>query len=85
MKRIVTRDLEDRERLLANRRWGGGRPETCSWENAAAFAYDVYGGFQNKEQILAMATDHEDAYNTVQFRLPIHMLVQYGVSLTTAR
>ena len=29
---------------------GGVRPGKCKWENAAAFAYDVYEGFQRKEE-----------------------------------
>ena len=65
--RKLARDLEDREILPENR--GGFRPEKCSWENAAAFAYDVYEGFQRKEQAVAVATDLEDACNRVQFKL----------------
>ena len=48
---------------------GGGRPGKCSWKNAAAFAYDVYEGFQRKVQAVAVATDLEDACNRVQFKL----------------
>ena len=65
--RKLARDLEDREILPENR--GGFRPEKCSWENAAAFAYDVYEGFQRKEQAVAVAIDLEDACNRVQFKV----------------
>ena len=48
---------------------GGVRPGKCSWKIAAAFAYDVYEGFQRKEQAVAVATDLEDACYRVQFKL----------------
>ena len=41
---------------------GGVRPGKCKWENAAAFAYDVYEGFQKKEQTVAVAIALDDAY-----------------------
>ena len=44
---------------------------------AAAFAYDVYDGFQRKEQTLAVAIDLQDAYNMVQFKLLMDLLVQF--------
>ena len=47
------------------RKSGGFRPGKCTWENAAAFASDVYKGFQRKEQAVAVAIDLEDAYNRV--------------------
>ena len=34
-------------------------------ENAAAFVYDVYDGFQKNERTLTVAFDPEDAYNRV--------------------
>ena len=87
MERIVARklarDLEDRKVFPANQ--GGFRPGKCAWENAAAFAYDVYEKSQRKEQTLAVAIDLVDAYNMVQFKLLIDLLVQYGVSLTNTR
>ena len=73
--RKLARDLEDTEILPENRGGGGGgggggvRPGKCSWKIAAAFAYDVYEGFQRKEQAVAVATDLEDACNRVQFKL----------------
>ena len=45
----------------------------------------VYEEFQRKEQPLAVAIDLEDAYNKVQFKLLMDLLVQYGVSLTLTR
>ena len=66
--RKLARDLEDRE-ILPENKGGGFRPGKCSWENAAAFAYDVYEGFQRKEQAVAVAIDLEDACNRVQFKL----------------
>ena len=71
--RKLARDLEDREILPENWGWGWGvgwvRPGKCSWKNAAAFAYDVYEGFQRKVQAVAVATDLEDACNRVQFKV----------------
>ena len=55
------------------------------WENTARFAYDVYKGFQRKEQTLAVAVNLKDAYNRVQFKLMMELIVQYGVSLTLTR
>ena len=87
MERIVARklaqDLEIRNVLPQNQ--GGCRAGKTTWENAARFAYDVYEGFQRKEQTLAVAVDVEDAYNRVQFKLLMELLVQYGVSLTLTR
>ena len=60
--------------------WGGFR-----LGNAAAFAYDVYEGSQTKQQTVAVAVALEDAYNRVQFNLPMDLLLQYGVSLTLTR
>ena len=45
----------------------------------------MYEGFQRKEQTVAVAVDHEDAYNNVQFKLLVDLLIQYGVSLTLTR
>ena len=39
-------------------------------------------GFQRKEQAVAVAIDLKDAYNRVQFKLLMDLLIQYGVSLT---
>ena len=47
--------------------------------------YEVYEGFQTKQQTVAVAVDLEDAYNRVQFNLPMDLLLQYGVSLTLIR
>ena len=74
----IARDLEDRKRIPANQR--GFRPGQCTLDNAAAFAYDLYEGFQWKEQTLAI--DLEDAYNRVRFKLLMDLLLQHGVSLT---
>ena len=54
---------------------GGFRPEKCTWENAAAFAYDVYEGFQRKKSAVAVAVDLEDAYNRVQFKMLMDLLM----------
>ena len=58
---------------------GGFRPGKCTWENAAAFASDVYKGFQRKEQAVAVAIDLEDAYNRVHSR---DLLIHYRVILS---
>ena len=87
MERIVARklaqDLERRNVLPPNQ--GGYRVGKITWEYATRFANDVYEGFQRKEQTLALAVDLEDAYNRVQFKLLMELLVQYGVSLTLTR
>ena len=59
--------------------------ESAHGRNAAAFPYDLYEGFQRKEQTVAVAIDLEDAYNKVQFKLLMNLLIQYGVSLTLTR
>ena len=46
--RKLTKDLENRGVLPPNQ--GGFRPGKATWENAAAFAYDVYEGFQRKDR-----------------------------------
>ena len=61
---------------------GEFRPGKSTWENTAAFAYDVYEGFQRKEQTVAVAINLEDAYNRVQFKLLMDLLIQHGVNLT---
>ena len=57
MERIVARklarDLKVREILPANQEVF--RPGKCKLKNAAAFAYDVYEGFQRKEQTMSVA------------------------------
>ena len=81
--RKLTRDLEQREILPPNQ--GGFRPGKSTWENAAAFAYDVYEGFQRKQQTLAVAIDLEDAYNRVDFQTLMDLLQQLGVNQTIVR
>ena len=71
-----------REQGGTPRKSKGFRPGKCTLENAAAFAYDVYKGFQRKEQTAAVAINLEDAYNRVQFKLLMDLLMQYGASLT---
>ena len=83
MARKLAQDLERRNVLHPNQ--GRQRAEKTPGENAAKFAYDVFEGFQRKEQTLAVAADLEDAYNRVQFKLLMELLVQYGVSLTLTR
>ena len=56
-----------------------------AWENAAAFASDVYEGFQSKEQTVAVAIDIDDAYNRVQFKLLMDLLMQSEISITLTR
>ena len=81
--RKLTKDLENRGVLPPNQ--GGFRPGKATWENAAAFAYDVYEGFQRKEQTFAVAIDLEDAYNRVSYKHLIDLLQKYEVSLTLTR
>ena len=79
--RKLARDLERRTVLLVNQvGYRAGKP---TWENAARFANDVNEGFQRKEQTLAKAVDLKMC--TVQFKLLMELLVQYGVCLTLTR
>ena len=82
MARKFAQDLDRRNTLPPKQGYRAGK---TTWENAARFAYDVHEGFQRKEQTLAVAVDLEDAYNTVQFKLLMELLVQYGISLTLTR
>ena len=77
--RKIAQDLENRNVLPPNRAGGN------TYKNAARFAYDVYEGFQRKQQNLAIAVDLEDAYKRVYFKQLVKLLVQYGVSLTLTR
>ena len=52
------------------------------WENAAAFAYEVYEGFQKKKQTMAVAFNLDYTYNRVQFKLLMNLFMQYGINLT---
>ena len=74
--RKLARDLEDSDILLANRGgWGGGEFRQGN----------MYEGFQRKEAAVAVAIGLADAYNRVQFKLLMDLLIQYGVSLTLTR
>ena len=54
-------------------------------ENTARFACNVHEGLQRTEHTLAVVADLEDAYNRVQIKLLMKLLVQYGVNLTFTR
>ena len=56
-----------------------------STDGVHRFAYDVYEGFQRKEQTLDVDVDLEDAYNKVQFKLLMEVLAQYGAILLLTR
>ena len=84
MERIVARklasDLEDREILPTNqgiRRLF--RPGKWTWENGAAFACDVCKGFQRKKQTVTAVINLEDAYNRVQFKLLMNLLIVFSI------
>ena len=86
MELIVARKLaEDIEETYFPQTKEHTEQEKNTWENSARFAYHVYEGFQREEQTLAVAVDLEDAYNRVQFKLLMELLMQYGVSLTLRR
>ena len=63
MEQIVARklakDLGRRNILPPNQ--GGYRAGKSTWENTARFVYDVYEGFQGREQTLAVVVDLKDA------------------------
>ena len=50
--------------------------ENAHGKNAAAFAYNMYEGFQGKEQTVAVAIDLEDVYKRVQFKLLMDLFIQ---------
>ena len=60
----------------------GTEQEKKRREKAAKFVFHVYEEFQGKDQTLAMAIDLEDSHNSVQLKLLMELLVQYGVRLT---
>ena len=72
MECLVARKL-DRDLIYGQ----GFRPGKCTWENVAAFAHSVYKKLQRKEQTVAVAIDLQDAYNRVQFKLLMDLLMQY--------
>ena len=73
--RKLARDLERRDVLPSNH--GGYRAgKNLPGENVARFAYDAYERFQRKEQTLAVVVDLEDAYNRLQCKLRMELLVQ---------
>ena len=77
--RKLTRDLVDRKILLVNHGGGGGAHGKMQLH---LHIYDVYEGFQRKEQsTVAVATNLKDTYNRVQLKLLMNLLIQYGVSL----
>ena len=45
----------------------------------------MYEGSQWNEQTVAVTINLEDAYNRVQFKLLMDLLMQYGVCLTLTR
>ena len=89
MRHIPNRERPQQDEWIPHLHNAGHRcraSETrCCQENAAAFAYDVYEGFQRKEQTAPVEIDLEDAYNRVHFKLLMELLMQYGVSLTLTR
>ena len=82
LARKLAQDLERRNVLLLNQE--GYRAGKVTW-GKHRFSYDVYEGFQRKEQTLVVAADLEDAHNRAQFKLLMEPLVQYGASLTLTR
>ena len=83
MARKLAQDLKIRNIFPPNQ--GGYRAGKTTWESAARFACDVYKVFRTMEQTLAMAVNLEDAYNRVQFKLLMELLVQYDISLRFTR
>ena len=71
--RKLAQGLERRNALSPNQ--GGYRAGKNTEENSIRFAYDVFEGFQRKEETLAVTVDLEDAYNRVQFKLLMELLV----------
>ena len=45
----------------------------------AAFACDVYKGFQKTEQTVAVVISLEDVYNRVQFKLLMNLLIVFSI------
>ena len=70
--RKISHDLDKRNVLRPNQ--GGYRAGKAAWENAVRFAYDVYEGFQSKEQTLAVAVDLEGVCKRAQLKLLMELL-----------
>ena len=83
--RKLAQDLERKNILPPSPNQGGYRAGKNTRKNAARFAYDVYKGFQRKEQTLAVAVDLEDVCNRARFKLVVALLVHYVVILTITR
>ena len=77
MERIVARKLAQDGETYFPLDQGRYRAEKNTWENSARF--------HREEQTLAVVVDLGDAYNRVQFKLPMELLVQCGVSLRLTR
>ena len=76
---VKLRDFLERGKLLPSG-LGSYRPGKDTWSNAATFAYDVYEGFQNRQETMVAALDLEDAYNRVRYDILMTALMEKGVS-----
>ena len=54
-------------------------------ENVVAFVCNLYEGFQEKDQTVAIVIDLGNAYNRVQFKFLMDLLMRDGVSWTFIR
>ena len=73
MARRISSQLESKK-LLSNG-FGSCRPGHDSTINASVMAYDIYRGFQNKEETVIAAIDLEDAYKRVDYEERVHKMM----------
>ena len=73
MARRISSQLESKK-LLPNG-FVSYRPGHDSTINASVMAYDIYRGFQNKEETVIAAIDLEDAYKRVDYEERVHKMM----------
>ncbi|BFZ05508.1 hypothetical protein BsWGS_08547 [Bradybaena similaris] len=64
---------------------GGYRPGRDTAVNVAVLAFEVYEGFQRKEETALVALDLEDAYNRVDYSVLIQVLKNWNIDLWLVR
>ena len=87
MERIVARklarDLEDRK-ILRGKGWGSDQ-DNAHRKTQLHLRMTCRKDSRGKNKTVAAAINPEDAYNIIQFKPLIDLLMQYGVSLTLTR
>lgn len=84
IRKIAGKDCEEDiylevKDLLADK-LGSYSPGKMTRGNAGTFAYDVYDGFQNKTETVAVTLDVEVGYNRVDYTRIMNGLYSNGVN-----